>query len=134
MKEIQQKDYNILSTATRMMTQSKLDTFDKDSETVPNQSLTVDEVLKRFSNGTLPNIVQPVYHMDVDDFDAYDITENPAFDLTDAENYKNQLTHKQQQHIKNKNESEAKQEKSLTTQKPNSDEQGKNEDEQNDNE
>lgn len=100
------KDYNILSTASRMLTQTKLDEFDEQSETVAGQSLTVQEVLQRFSNGTLPNIVQPVYHEDEVDFDDYDITLNPAFDMVDAENYLLQQQYiKQEREEKNKNKS-----------------------------
>lgn len=58
----------------------------QESETVPNQAFTVKEVLLRFNNGTLPNIVQPVYYDDTDDYDNINPTENPAFDLVDAEN------------------------------------------------
>lgn len=72
------------------------------SETVPNQSFTVGEVLLRFSNGTLPNIVQPVYYDDNDDFDNVDITQDPAFDLVDAENYKNYLATKKESEQKTK--------------------------------
>ena len=57
-----------------------------ESETVPNQAFTVTEVLLRFNNGTLPNIVQPVFYDDTDDFDNIDPTLNPAFDMVDAEN------------------------------------------------
>ena len=58
----------------------------QESETVPNQAYTVKEVLLKFSQGTLPNIVQPVYYDDTEDFDNIDPTHNPAFDLVDAEN------------------------------------------------
>lgn len=56
------------------------------SETVPNQAFSVNEVLLRFSQGTLPHIVQPVYYDDTDDFDNIDPTLNPAFDFVDADN------------------------------------------------
>lgn len=56
------------------------------SETIPNQAFTVTEVLLRFSQGTLPNIVQPVYYDDTEDFDNIDPTLNPAFDFVDADN------------------------------------------------
>ena len=61
------------------------------SETVPNQAFTVTEVLLRFSQGTLPNIVQPVYYDDTDDFDNIDPTLDPAFDMVDADNILNQI-------------------------------------------
>lgn len=56
-----------------------------ESETIPNQAYTVKEVLLRFNNGTLPNIVQPVYYDDTEDFDNIDPTLDPAFDIVDAE-------------------------------------------------
>lgn len=126
----QNKDYNILSTASRMLTPSIPDKIiNTVSETIPNQSLTVTEVLQRFTNGTLPNIVQPVFHTDEDDFDNYDITDNPAFDLVDADNYINYIITKQEQI---KNESNKKTKKTLTTENTKSDEQLKNNDELND--
>lgn len=62
-----------------------------ETETVPNQAFTVKEVLLRFNNGTLPNIVQPVYYDDTDDYDNIDPTQNPAFDMVDAENILKQI-------------------------------------------
>lgn len=62
-----------------------------ESETVPNQAFTVKEVLLRFNNGTLPNIVQPVFYDDTEDFDNIDPTLNPAFDMVDAENILKQI-------------------------------------------
>ena len=48
-------------------------------------------MLLRFNNGTLPNIVQPVYYDDNEDFDNIDPTLNPAFDIVDAENILNDI-------------------------------------------
>lgn len=62
-----------------------------ESETIPNQAFTVKEVLLRFNQGTLPNIVQPVYYDDTDDFDNIDPTLNPAFDMVDADNILNEI-------------------------------------------
>ena len=62
-----------------------------ESETVPGQAYTVTEVVLRFNNGTLPNIVQPVYYDDNEDFDNIDPTLNPAFDIVDAENILNDI-------------------------------------------
>lgn len=67
------------------------ETNNQNSETVPGQAYTVTEVLLRFNNGTLPNIVQPVYYDDNEDFDNIDPTLNPAFDLVDAENILNDI-------------------------------------------
>ena len=71
-----------------------------ESVTVPNQAFTVKEVLLRFNNGTLPNIVQPVYYDDTDDYDNIDPTQNPAFDLVDAENILNEIKNNQQEREK----------------------------------
>lgn len=67
----------------------------EESVTVPGQAFTVKEVLLRFNNGTLPNIVQPVYHDDIEDFDNIDPTLDPAFDLVDAENILNDIKNNQ---------------------------------------
>lgn len=71
-----------------------------ESETIPNQAFTVTEVLLRFSQGTLPNIQQPVYYDDTDDFDNIDPTQNPAFDLVDAENILKEINHNKQERYK----------------------------------
>lgn len=58
-----------------------------ESETIQGQSLTVTEVLIRFSRGTLPNIQFPTYFDGEDpDFDADDPTLRPDFDLSDTDN------------------------------------------------
>jgi len=57
-----------------------------ESETVQGQSLTVTEVLTRFSRGTLPNIQFPTYYDEIEDFDADDPTLRPDFDLSDTDN------------------------------------------------
>lgn len=56
------------------------------SETIQGQSLTVTEVLIRFSRGTLPNIQFPIYYDEIEDFDADDPTLRPDFDLSDTDN------------------------------------------------
>ena len=73
-----------------------------ESETVPNQAFTVSEILLRFSQGTLPNIAQPVYYDDMDDFDNIDPIQNPAFDLVDAENILNEINNNLKEREKNK--------------------------------
>ncbi|MEM3318411.1 MAG: hypothetical protein QXT80_02565, partial [Thermoplasmatales archaeon] len=55
------------------------------SETIEGQSLTINEILIKFTQGTLPNIGLDNYY-DTDqneeiDFDSYDPTLDPAFDL-----------------------------------------------------
>lgn len=71
-----------------------------ESETIPGQAYTVKEVLLRFNNGTLPNIVQPVYHDDTDDFDDIDPTLDPAFDIVDAENILKQINNNKKERDK----------------------------------
>lgn len=73
-----------------------------ESETIPNQAFTVKEVLLRFNQGTLPNIVQPVYYDDTDDFDNIDPTLNPAFDMVDADNILNEINNNRKERGKNK--------------------------------
>lgn len=59
---------------------------EQESETIQGQSLTVTEVLTRFSRGTLPNIQFPTYYDEFEDFDADDPTLRPDFDLSDTDN------------------------------------------------
>lgn len=68
--------------------------IDELSETIPGQAYTVNEVLLKFSQGTLGNIGMPNYYdfneeIEVNDdiFDSFDPTLNPDFDLSDAEAY-----------------------------------------------
>lgn len=61
------------------------------SETIPDQSMSVREIIKKFTQGTLPDIGKSIYYeLDAgsEDFDEYDVTESPDFDLTDVENYR----------------------------------------------
>ena len=81
-----------------------------ESETVPNQAFTVTEVLLRFNNGTLPNIVQPVFYDDTDDFDNIDPTLNPAFDMVDAENILKEINNNKKERDKKSLEEEEVQE------------------------
>lgn len=56
------------------------------SETVPNDALSVSDILLRFSRGTLPNISFPTYYDGEDpDFDEADPTLSPDFDLSDTD-------------------------------------------------
>lgn len=68
--------------------------IDETSETIPGQAYTVNEVLIKFSQGTLGNIGMPNYYdfdeqivVNDDIFDSFDPTLNPDFDLSDAEAY-----------------------------------------------
>ena len=66
---------------------NKGEIIEQESETIQGQSLTVTEVLTRFSRGTLPNIQFPTYYDGEDpDFDADDPTLRPDFDLSDTDN------------------------------------------------
>lgn len=76
------------------------ETNNQNSETIPGQAYTVTEVLIRFNNGTLPNIVQPVYYDASEDFDNIDPTLNPAFDIVDAENILNDIKNNQKEREK----------------------------------
>lgn len=49
--------------------------------TIPNQSLSVPDILEKFRNGTLGNIAKQVYY----DEDLYDPTLEPDYDIIDAE-------------------------------------------------
>lgn len=82
------------------------------SETIEGQSLTINEILIKFTQGTLPNIGLDNYY-DTDqyeeiDFDSYDPTLDPAFDLADATQLQYEAMQRKQEEIKLKKEAEAK--------------------------
>lgn len=54
------------------------------TETVPDQSYTISEIINRFTGGILPNIQRNVSFDDDPTFDSDDITRRPDFDLVDA--------------------------------------------------
>lgn len=54
------------------------------SETIPDQSYTISEIITRFTGGILPNIQRNVSFDDDPTFDSDDITRRPDFDLVDA--------------------------------------------------
>ena len=55
------------------------------SVTVPDDALSVKQLLDRFTSGVeLPPIQKSAYYEDNQDFDSYDVTKDPAFDLADA--------------------------------------------------
>lgn len=90
----------------------------EDSQTIPGQTYTVSEVLFRFSNGTLPNIVKTPHYEDNPDFDNVDITQNPAFDMVDAENFVQKIKHQQSERkLKKDLEKEEEERKSNAEQK-----------------
>lgn len=58
------------------------------SETVPNQTFTIQEIITRFTGGIMPNISRKI-EFDQEDlreenFDAIDPTRRPDYDLVDA--------------------------------------------------
>lgn len=68
--------------------------IDEISETIPGQAYTVNEVLIKFTNGTLGNIGNPTHYdfedeIEIDDdiYNSYNPLLSPDFDLTDAEEY-----------------------------------------------
>lgn len=82
------------------------------SETIEGQSLSINEILIKFTQGTLPNIGLDNYydtdHNEEIDFDSYDPTLDPAFDLADATQLQFEAMQRIQEEIQRKNEAEAK--------------------------
>ena len=60
---------------------------DSDTETLPDQSMSVREILSRFAQGTLPPVVQYDGGFDTDDPEDMEVdpTLAPDFDLTDGD-------------------------------------------------
>lgn len=55
--------------------------------TVPNQSLSVNDILTNFTRGVgMQSVARSVYHDGYDDFDSDDDTLRPDFDLSDVSN------------------------------------------------
>ena len=59
-----------------------------ESETVPNQTYTIQEIITRFTGGIMPNVNRQI-EFDQEDlsdenFDAIDPTRRPDYDLVDA--------------------------------------------------
>lgn len=65
------------------------------SLTLPSQAYTVNELLIRFQNGTLPNISQNPYYDENATFDSFDKTQAPDYDLADYTIDKLNLAHSQ---------------------------------------
>lgn len=59
-----------------------------DTKTVPNQSFTINEIITRFTGGVMPNINRKVSYDQEDlrneDWDQFDVTRRPDYDLADA--------------------------------------------------
>lgn len=58
------------------------------SETVQGQSLSVNEILIKFTQGTLGDIVHDHYYDEDPNFDDIDPTLSPDFDLSDTDIYR----------------------------------------------
>lgn len=65
---------------------------DGSSATVPDQSFTIRQLFDRYSMGMLPNIGRDPIYDDEENFDNYDRTNDPDFDLADATERLQQLS------------------------------------------
>lgn len=76
--------------------------LDTKSETVPNQSMTIKEIMLKSINGQPPLVSKNVFYDGEEDFDAVNPTTAPDFDLSDYTilNEENQFRQEQR---KNKN-------------------------------
>lgn len=54
------------------------------SLTLPDDSYSVEDLLRRYANGIMPPVGRNVYFEDDPDFDNIDPTLDPSFDLSDA--------------------------------------------------
>lgn len=54
------------------------------SLTMPDQAFTIKEILEKFTNGVPPELTKLPQYQENPDFDSYDETLDPAFDLSDA--------------------------------------------------
>lgn len=79
--------------------------LDDVSETIPNQSFSIQEIITRFTGGIMPTITKRVYYDDNADFDSVDPTLRPDYDLTDAYSRLSELSDEFEQR-KNKDEPE----------------------------
>ncbi|AXH77408.1 MAG: hypothetical protein [Microviridae sp.] len=67
------------------------------SETVPDQSYTVKELIEKFTTGTPVNMLKNSVWTENPDFDNFDETERGDFDLADASEQLEEFQIKQQQ-------------------------------------
>lgn len=97
-EEFKQLKCNIMYKAIRQLEfdpdKFKGEVIDEISETIPGQAYSVNEVLLKFTQGTLGDIGIPTYYdfedeIDVTDdiYNSFDPTLSPDFDLADAEEY-----------------------------------------------
>ena len=55
-----------------------------ESETIPDQSYSIEEIITRFTGGIMPTVNNRVFYDDEPDFDSIDPTMRPDYDLVDA--------------------------------------------------
>ena len=55
-----------------------------ESETIPDQSYSIQEIITRFTGGIMPTVNNRVFYDDDPDFDSIDPTMRPDYDLVDA--------------------------------------------------
>lgn len=55
-----------------------------ESETIPDQSYSIEEIITRFTGGIMPTVNNRVFYDDDPDFDSVDPTMRPDYDLVDA--------------------------------------------------
>ena len=60
------------------------ETVTGESETIPDQSYTIEEIITRFTGGIMPIVSSRYYYDDDPDFDSTDPTMRPDYDLVDA--------------------------------------------------
>lgn len=61
------------------------------SMTQPDMAFSVQELLQRFTHGSMPAVVKEGHYQEDADFDNYDRTRNGAYDLADAVEESNEL-------------------------------------------
>ena len=55
-----------------------------ESETIPDQSYSIQEIITRFTGGIMPTVNNRIFYDDDPDFDSVDPTMRPDYDLIDA--------------------------------------------------
>lgn len=80
------------------------ETNNEPSVTVPGQAYTIEELLVKFGQGQNPvSVKDGIYYGEAQDFDDFDPTTSPDFDLVDAENTLNQIKNRQKFDTENEN-------------------------------
>lgn len=84
--EKQEKNYEFRTQATFRLTQQDCSTIEGESQTEPNQTLSIREILDRFGSGIKPPIEEGQYSVDSEDFDQPDLEKLRAADMVDRSN------------------------------------------------